>query len=67
MINLSTLNSFVRYHHFKMEDLKVVADVLRPQDFMCKIDLKDPYFAVPIHPEHQKLLSFQFQNVTYPR
>ena len=65
VINLSSLNAFVRHHHFKMEDLKVVADILRPQDFMCKIDLKDAYFAVPIHPEHQKLLCFQFQNVTY--
>lgn len=65
VINLSSLNSFVRHHHFKMEDLKVVADILRPQDFMCKIDLKDTYFAVPIHPEHQKLLCFQFQNVIY--
>ena len=64
VINLSSLNSFVRHHHFKMEDLKVVGDILRPQDFMCKIDLKDTYFAVPIHPEHQKLLCFQFQNVT---
>jgi len=51
--------------HFKMEDLKVVADILCPEDFMCKIDLKDVYFAVPIHPEHQKLHCFQFKNVTY--
>ena len=48
-----------------MEDLKVVADILRPFDFMCKIDLKDAYFAVPIHLAHQKLLCFQFKNVTY--
>ena len=48
-----------------MEDLKVIADILRSQDFMCKIHLKAAYFAVPIHPEHQKLLCFQFQNVTY--
>ena len=65
VINLSKLNSFVCYHHFKMEDLKVVADILRPFDFMCKIDLKDAYFAVPIHLAHQKLLCFQFKNVTY--
>ena len=37
VINLSTLNSLVCYHHFKMEDLKVVADILHPQDFICKI------------------------------
>ena len=48
-----------------MEDMKVAADILRPQDFMCEIDLKDAYFAVPIHPEHQTLLCSQFQNVTY--
>lgn len=65
MINLSTLNSFACHHHFKMEDLKVVADSLRPLNFMCKIDLRDAYFAVPIHPAHQKLLCFQFKNVTY--
>lgn len=65
VINLSTLNSFVCHHHFKMEDLKVVADSLRPLDFMCKIDLRDAYFAIPIHPAHQKLLCFQFKNVTY--
>lgn len=59
VINLSTLNSFVRHHHFKMVDLKVVADSLRPLDF------RDAYFAVPIHPAHQKLLCFQFKNVTY--
>ena len=64
VINLSSLNSLARHHHFKMEDLKVVADILRPQDFISKIDLKDAYFAVPINPEHQKLLSVQFQNVT---
>lgn len=65
VINLFTLNSFERHHHLKMEDLKVVADILGPQDVMCKIDLKDAYFAVPIHPEYQKLLCFQFKNA-YP-
>jgi hypothetical protein len=53
VINLSVLNSFIHYHHFKMEDLKVAADILRPHDFMRKIDLKDAYFAVAIHPQYQ--------------
>ena len=76
MINLSTLNSFVRCHHVAknedvvhgakmVQDVKVVADSLRPLNFMCKIDLRDAYFAVPIHPAHHKLLCFQFRNVTY--
>ena len=64
MINLSTLNIFVPHHHFKVEDLKVVAGILRPFDFMCKIDLKDAYFAVPIHPAPKgSLLSVQECNL----
>ena len=43
----------------------MVADSLHPLDFMCKIDLKDAYFVVSIQPAHQKLLRFQFKNVTY--
>jgi hypothetical protein len=48
-----------------MEDLKTAADVLRPLDYMCKIDLKDAYFAIPIHPTHQKYLCFQHRKTTY--
>ena len=58
--------SFVHHNHFKMEDLKVVADSLRPLDFMCKINLKDAYFAVPIHPAHQKLLLLSVQECNLP-
>ena len=43
----------------------MVADSLCPLNFMCKIDLRGAYFAVPIHQAHQKLYWFQFRNVTY--
>ena len=48
-----------------MEDLKAVADLLRPGDFMCKLDLKDAYFSVPLHRRSQKFIRFQFQGRTY--
>lgn len=42
VINLSSLNSmFVRHHHFKMENLKMVADILRPLHYIRKIDLTE--------------------------
>ena len=48
IINLKVLNSYVPYHHFKMEGLKDVKFLLRKGDWMCKIDLKDAYFSVPL-------------------
>jgi len=51
VINLKNLNSFIPYQHFKMEGLHVLRDLIQEGDFMCKIDLKDAYFVVPIAPE----------------
>ena len=65
VINLSRFNNYVEYYHFKMEDLKAVADLLRPGDFMCKLDLKDAYFSVPLHRRSQKFIRFQFPGRTY--
>ena len=39
----------------------MVKNVLRPRDFLCKIDLKDAYFCIPIHPSHRKYLSFRWE------
>ena len=34
-------------------------------DWLAKIDLKDAYFLVPVHPSHQKFLQFQWQDGLY--
>ena len=47
IINLKGLNHYVPYHHFKMEGLKDVKNLLKRGDWMCKMDLKDAYFSVP--------------------
>jgi len=65
VINLASFNKYVKYSHFKMEDLKAVADLLRPGDFMCKLDPKDAYFAIPLHARSQKFTRFQFKGKTY--
>ena len=61
VINLSRFNNYVEHCHFKREDLKAVADLLSPGDFMCKLDLKDAYFSVPLHRRSQKFVRFQFK------
>ena len=41
VFNLRQLNQFVKYEHFKMEGIHMLTDLLKPNDFMAKIDLKD--------------------------
>ena len=44
-----------------MEGLHLLNDLLRENDFMCKVDLKDAYFCVLLHRNHQKILRFQWK------
>ena len=48
-----------------MEGLHTARSLLRKGDYMMKLDLKDAYYAVPIHPESRKYLRFQFKGTIY--
>jgi len=65
VINLKGLNQFVKQEHFKMEGLHLLPDLLQPGDWMAKLDLKDAYLQVPIHPDHQPLLTFLWEEKCY--
>ena len=54
VINLKALNKFIVKEHFKMEGFRMVKDIIKPGDWLAKIDLKDAYFLVPVHYSHQK-------------
>ena len=47
-----------------MEDIRCVKDMLSRNDFMCKLDLRDAYPTVPIHPSHWRFLRFHWQGKT---
>ena len=64
MINLKALNSFVHTEHFKMEGIHTLRDLVNPEDWLAKVDLKDAYFAIPIHESHHKYLRFMYQGNT---
>ena len=62
VINLKDLNEYLQYNHFKMEGIHLLRDLMRPNDWLGKIDLKDAYFVVPIWENHKKYLRFLWKN-----
>ena len=59
------IKSFIPYSHFKMEGLHLLEDLLRKNNFMCKVDLNNAYFCVLLHRNHQKFLRFQSKGNIY--
>jgi hypothetical protein len=45
-----------------MEGTHLLRDLLQPQDWLGKIDLKDAYFVIPIWKEHRKYLRFVWKS-----
>ena len=62
MINLKALNSFIHTEHLKMEGIHTLRDLVNPEDWLAKVDLKD---AIPIHKSHHKYLKFMYQGKHY--
>lgn len=59
-INLCALNRFLGKESFKMEGLQEVKSLIQQADFMIELDLKDAYYALPIHQSHRKYLRFVY-------
>ncbi|XP_028407533.1 uncharacterized protein LOC114530148 [Dendronephthya gigantea] len=65
ILNLKGLNRDVEYHHFKMDNIKTVINMMKPKCFMASIDIKDAYYTVPIAEPDQKFLKFIWKNTIY--
>jgi hypothetical protein len=65
VINLRSLNQFVVARHFKMEGIRVVKGLMRLNDWMVKLDLKDAYLSVPMSEQHRKFLRFEWHQQTW--
>ena len=48
-----------------MESLKDLKNILKANDLMCNIDLKDAYFTVRISKQSRKYVRFQWEGMIY--
>ena len=58
ILNLKNLNQWVTCHHFKMDTIHTCIRLIKPGCYMASIDLRDAYFSIPVHVNHQKYLKF---------
>lgn len=65
VINLKNLNTFVKYQHFKQENISFALDLINRNDFLTSIDLTDAYFSLGIHKDFKKYLRFSWNNNLY--
>ena len=65
VVNLKDLNRNIPYQHFKMEGLLLLKEMLLPGEKMCKIDLKDAYFAILLSVKSRKYVRFQWKGLLY--
>ena len=65
ILNLVHLNKFIQYHHFKMDTIETVMNLMRLNCFMASIDLTNAYFSIPWAEEHRCLLRFVWLDKLY--
>ena len=65
IINLKGVNKHIPYEKFKMESLKNLKSLLREDDYMVKIDLKDAYFCIPLDKGSRKYVRFEWGKNLY--
>ncbi len=65
ILNLTKLNEYLEYHHFKMDSIYTITHMMTPGCYMAKLDIKDAYYSVPIHPDFQKYLKFRWHGTLF--
>ena len=63
VINLKDLKTFIPYKHFK--GLHLLKEILEQDDYLCKLDLKDAYFYVPLNKQSRKYVRFEWEGSLY--
>ena len=65
VMDLSSLNKFLKPQHFKMVTVAQVRATLSKGDWLASLDLQDAYWHVPIHARYRRFLAFQVGSETF--
>jgi len=65
ILNLKMLNRDIEYHHFKMETLGHVIQLLTQGCYLASVDLKDAYFSIPVEKMDRRFLRFYWNEQLY--
>ena len=63
ILNFNNFNEFVNYNCFKMKSINNVFNIIKPNICITSIDLKDAFFSVLEHSNHQESLKFTFDDL----
>ena len=64
-VDLRSTNECIRYEHFKIEGLHTVAQLLRRNDYITKIDISDFYYHFLLRQQDSKSMRFMWEGVKY--
>jgi len=65
ILDLSSLNKFIKVSTFKMETPESIRLSLQQGEWVTSVDFRDAYFHIPIHPQSRKFLRFYLKSTTY--
>ena len=65
ILNLKKLSQDCETTHFKMESIKQVIHMMKPNMYLASVDIKDAFYTVPIYEPHRKHLKFMWLNKAY--
>ena len=65
ILNLETLNGFLKFKHYKLESVKYEPDLITESCYFGTVELKDASYTIPIHENYQKYLKLFWKKKYY--